>query len=291
MISKILLKDDIKKLSDLNFSLIKSLISYYQITDISKNNNDQLINFSVTFDKEKIHDLFYKRSISYSKISDKELFIIPIFLKENEIFIFNNNFFYENWNKNEDENLIEFILPLENIEIIQKINKNKNNLIDLNINSLFQEYQNKNLALIIIENNKQNYTKVYFKTKIQGKIISKNLNFKMQNLESDKSFEKIITESKKELVNILKSENLIDIRTPSFLKVKLGINKNSNLVLFNSKMKNIDLIEKVYVQEFNKDYMNLRLKYLGKIENIINQLKNADIDLQFINEQWTIKSL
>ena len=113
----------------------------------------------------------------------------------------------------------------------------------------------------------------------------------MQNLESDKSFEKIITESKKELVNILKSENLIDIRTPSFLKVKLGINKNSNLVLFNSKMKNIDLIEKVYVQEFNKDYMNLRLKYLGKIENIINQLKNADIDLQFINEQWTIKSL
>ena len=161
----------------------------------------------------------------------------------------------------------------------------------MNINSLFQEYQNKNLALIIIENNKQKYSKVYFKTKIQGKIISKNLNFKMQNLESDKSFEKIITESKKELVNILKSENLIDIRTPSFLKVKLGINKNSNLVLFNSKMKNIDLIEKVYVQEFNKDYMNLRLKYLGKIENIINQLKNADIDLQFINEQWTIKSL
>ena len=92
------------------------------------------------------------------------------------------------------------------------------------------------------------------------------------------------------MVNILKSENLIDIRTPSFLKVKLGINKNK-ISLFNSKMKNIDLIEKVYVQEFNKDYMNLRLKYLGKIENIINQLKNADIDLQFINEQWTIKSL
>ena len=81
LISKILLKDDIKKLSDLNFSLIKSLISYYQITDISKNNNDQLINFSVTFDKEKIHDLFYKRSISYSKISDKELFYNTNFSK------------------------------------------------------------------------------------------------------------------------------------------------------------------------------------------------------------------
>ena len=62
MISKILLKDDIKKLSDLNFSLIKSLISYYQITDISKNNNDQLINFSVTFDKEKYMIYFIKEA-------------------------------------------------------------------------------------------------------------------------------------------------------------------------------------------------------------------------------------
>ena len=30
-------------------------------------------------------------------------------------------------------NLIEFILPLENIEIIQNINENKDNLINLNI--------------------------------------------------------------------------------------------------------------------------------------------------------------
>ena len=35
----------------------------------------------------------------------------------------------------------------------------------------------------------------------------------------------------------------------------------------------IDLIENVYVQQFNKDYMNLRIKYLGKFQNIINQLK------------------
>ena len=88
-----------------------------------------------------------------------------------------------------------------------------------------------------------------------------------------------------------KSKNLIDIRTPSFLNVKLGINKNSNLVLFNSKMKNIDLIEKVYVQEFNKDYMKLKIKYLGKLEKIINQLKNENINLILINDQWTLKTL
>ena len=39
------------------------------------------------------------------------------------IFIFSNNFFYDNWNKIEKDELIEFILPLENIEIIQNINR------------------------------------------------------------------------------------------------------------------------------------------------------------------------
>ena len=46
---------------------------------------------------------------------------------------------------------IEFILPLENIEIIQKINIYKNNLLDLDLRNLFQEYNKKNLALVFIE--------------------------------------------------------------------------------------------------------------------------------------------
>ena len=58
-----------------------------------------------------------------------------------------------------------------------------------------------------------------------------------------------------------------------------------------SRLKNIDLIEKVYVQEFNKDFMNLKIKYLGKLEKIINQLKSENISLQLINEQWVIKTL
>ena len=35
---------------------------------------------------------------------------------------------------------------------------------------------------------------------------------------------------KKELINLVKSKNLIDIRTPSFLIAKLDLGKKSNLV-------------------------------------------------------------
>ena len=57
------------------------------------------------------------------------------------------------------------------------------------------------------------------------------------------------------------------------MNVKLILNKKSNLVELNKRIKNIDLIENIYVQEFNKDYMNLKIKYLGKLDKIINQLK------------------
>ena len=92
-------------------------------------------------------------------------------------------------------------------------------------------------------------------------------------------------------MNLVKSENLIDIRTPSFLNAKLDLNNNSNLVELNLRIKNIDLIDNIFVQDFNKDHMNLTIKYLGKLEKMINQLKIEKINLQLINDQWVIRVL
>ena len=290
--TKILLKKDIDKLQDLKFSSIKQLVEYYQITNISKEKKKrEILNFSVTFDKDKMHNLFFKKGISYSKILDKELYILPLLIKDSNIFIFNNNYFYENWNEFYKNDLIEFILPIENIEIIQKINDYKNNLININLIDLFEEYSDKNLALILIENSKGNNIKVYIKSIIQRKNISKNINLRNNEISINNFEEKIILEIKKELINLVKSKNLIDIRTPLFLNAKLNLNKKSNLVKLKAKIKKIDSIENIYVQEFNKDYMNLRIKYFGKLEKIIIQLKKESINLQMNNDEWTIKTL
>ena len=182
----------------MNFSTIRELVSYYRVTNISnENGNDELVSFSITFDKDKVHNLFYKMGLSYSEISDKELYILPILIRKNQINIFNNNFFYENWNKFYENDLIEFILPLENIEILQNINNYKNNLLNLSLENLFEEYQNKNLALIFIDDSKLNKEKIYIKTIIQGKNISQSLNLKKKNLSTVKFNEKIIIETKK----------------------------------------------------------------------------------------------
>ena len=75
------------------------------------------------------------------------------------------------------------------------------------------------------------------------------------------------------------------------MNLKLNLNKKNNLVELNSRIKNIDLVDNIFVQELNKDYVNLKIKYLGGLERIINQLKKKDISLQLINDQWFIKTM
>ena len=61
--------------------------------------------------------------------------------------------------------MLEFILPLENIEIIQSINKYRNNLLNLNLDLIFSEYTDKNIALVFIEEDEFNKEKNLFKNK------------------------------------------------------------------------------------------------------------------------------
>ena len=284
LLKKILLNKDISKISNLDFSNVKELVKYYSISKNSEIKNNK-ISFNITFDKEKIHNLFYKKGISYSDISDKEFFILPVLLKNNKIFIFSNNYYYENWNKMDKDILIEFILPQENIEIIQQINKYRDRLLDLEFELLFKEYFNKNIALIIIDESRSSNKKIYLKSRIQNQNISKNFNFNQENLDV------LILAIKEEIINLVKSRNLIDIQTPSFLNVKLYLNKKSNLEIFKKKIDGLDLVENIFVQEFNKDYVNIKIKYLGKLEIILNQLQKKNINLQRVDEQWIVKTL
>ena len=104
------------------------------------------------------------------------------------------------------------------------MNNFKDDLINLEASNLLQEYSSKNLALVLIESSK-NTKKDYIKSKIQGKNISKSLNFKKNKIEDIDFNKEVIIETNKELINLIKSKNLIDIRTPSFLNAKLELNK------------------------------------------------------------------
>ena len=291
LINKILLREDIDKLSTIKFKDIKQLVSYYQL--IKKEEDEKgfdISTFNISFDKKKIHQLFFNKNISYSEIFDREVYFLPILKKKDQIFVYNQNFFYQKWNQIDNNDLIEFILPLENIEILRSINNQKDNLTNLNIRSLFEEYNKKNLAIAILDFSHNRDQKVFIKTRISGKNINKNIFIDNGKLNEEKFNEKIITEIIKEITNIIKSQNLVDVRVPSFLNTKL-IEDGNNLAELNKRLKKIDLIDDIFVQEFNKEYVLLKIKYLGKLDKIITQLESQNIILKLNGEEWSLKIL
>ena len=177
LINRLLLEDDYKRISKTNLEQIRKLISYYQIIseDENKENNNAKIN--VFFDKDKMHDFFHGKNILYSDIINTEVILFPLLKKEDQYFIYTQNYFYENWNEEKSDNLIQYILTTENIENIQRINLNKDNIYKIEVSDFFKEHETDNIVFANIEV-KKDTAEVFLNTRIEGKKINKNLSIK-----------------------------------------------------------------------------------------------------------------
>jgi hypothetical protein len=288
LLDRVLLEEDYKKISETNLLQIKELISYYQIITPEEDENTKFIKVNVFFDQNKMHNFFFRRNILYSDILNTEIVILPIIIDKDKYFIYSQNYFYKNWNQESLNNLIEYILPLEDIENIKKIINNKDDLYKINISDILKDYNNNNLAFIVIEK-KENFAKIFLNTKISDQKLIKSLSIDQDNFQEEEFNNKIILEIKKEIKNLVKSQNLIDVRTPSFLNVEINLENKNNLFEFQKKIENIDLINNFYIQQLNKDFAIVKIKYLGKINKIIKKLKDQNIDLKMVEGQWRIK--
>ena len=290
LLNRVLLKEDYKRFSNINLNEIKELILYYQIINPEENDKANLAKINVFFDKDKMHNFFNTKNVLYSDIINTEVILFPLLKKNEKYFIYTNNYFYNNWNKNEDEVLIQYILPSENIEAIQAINSYKDNIFKIDVSEFFKEYELQNIVFLNIDSSKDN-AKIFLNTRIEGKKINKNFLIKNKRKLTEKDFNiQIISELNSEITDLIKSQNLIDVKTPSFLNVAIKIDsKKSNLAEFNNRVKKIDLIDNYYVQQINRDYVLIKIRYLGKIDKIINKLKKQDMNLKMIKGQWQLR--
>ena len=142
---------------------------------------------------------------------------------------------------------------------------------------------------MLIEDKNDIVEKIFLRAIISGKKINKNLLIKNNLQDKAKNYREIIQRTRNEIIDLVKSQNLIDIKTPSFLNIKLIPNKNNNLAELHKRLNNIGLVDNLYVQEINSEYVLLKIKYLGKLEKIINELKKEKIILKQKNDEWGIK--
>ncbi len=288
--NKILLEKDYLKTKNISLRIIKNLVSHYQIV---KNDDENVKNFEIVnlyFKRDKMYNFYSKNNIKYSDVTGKILKILPVLILEDQTFIYDRNFFYENWLKIEKQNKsenIEYIFPLENLETIETIKKNQNNLETINLIDIFDKDEEKDNLLIIIDYHKQQ-TKIFLKGIISSKKIVKNLSLENKS-EKNIEYPKILKFLKKEILELVKSQNIIDIGAPAFLNINLTLNNQKDLFLFQNILSEIDLIETFNVREFNNKFAYINIKYYGKINKIKEKLIEKRIDINFKNNQWSAR--
>ena len=289
---KILLDKDFKKIEKTNLKTIKNLISHYQILNSNEKIENEFTEFNIFFKRDKIYNFYFKNDIRYSDISDKSLKILPVLIIDNEVLIYEKNYFYENWISDKEDNYseshLEFILPIENIEVIDSIKKNRENLEAVKLSEIFDESKDKDNLYILIDYNRK-MTKVFLKGNISRKKIIKNIKITSENNNKNISFEQILISLKKEILEMIKSQNIIDVRTPSFLNVNLLIKEQNDLLKTQNILNDEDLIEGFYVNEFNNRIANIKIKYYGKINKITEKLYKRGLNFETDGESWKVR--
>ena len=290
---KTLLKEDAENLYKTKINIIEDLIFAYQIIKNEKNEKkENTLIINIKFDPKKINNFLAINGVSYSDVSSISLTLFPVFIKDKNIFMFSENFFYNNWLKNENKEitnnkniLINYNLALENIEDLQYIASNKENLELIDIKKLTSLSEIKNNAFLIFYFTENNF-RAYLKTSIAGKEIDKNFNLKKYSSNETKTYEQAIITAKEEINQIWKYQNLIDVSTPSFLDLSLDIKKVNDYLKLRDILNLIDLVEDYSVLEMTNENTKVRLKYNGKINKLKDKLLENKINIKIEDNIW-----
>ena len=163
------------------------MINTFSIKEEKFINQTYYVNMGVSFEKKKIFEYLEKKNIFPTQIIKETFLYLPIIIEEdiNDILIFSDNIIYKNWNRfNKKSQLINYLLPTEDLEDINLIKKNIKSLESYDFKDIIEKYFLKN-SIISLISKKDNEIKVLSKINIQESTVFRNDVFKKINFNSD----------------------------------------------------------------------------------------------------------
>jgi len=290
--NKTLLRKDAVNLNKTKITTIEDLVFAYQIVKNEKNNKkESIVTINVKFDQKKISNFLAQNGISYADVSNIFLTLLPVLIKNKEVLMFSENFFYNNWLENQNAEvsskdiLITYNLALENVEDLQYINANKKNLELIETINLTSIKDVRNYAFLLVYFT-EDQLRAYVKTSIDNKKIDKNFNLKIYPDDEERTYREAIVTIKQEINQIWKGQNLIDFNTPAFLDLFLEVEEMNDYLKLSNTFDSIDSIENYSVLEMTNEYLKVRLKYKGKVNRLRNKLIENKINIKIIDDIW-----
>ena len=279
--------EDQKKVFSTELAIIKSFVQSYRIVKEQDINGKYLAEISLSFKEDSINQFFKNNGISYSASQNFETLIYPIFIKNSELQVFSGNKFFEEWNMSKEFEGVNFILPVESLDDLVFIKKNKDELEEIELQSIVDKYEIKNSAILILRYDENNLN-VFIKTNFKGFKKLKKVDIFVKDLNNYKVREETILKLKSIVHDMWKEQNLIDASTPSYLTLNTKFNEPHSLGEVINKIKKINIIKSYNIQELNKNNAKIKIKYLGKIKSLENFLIQSGFSLKIQDNKWNL---
>ena len=288
LMTKILLSGDLNKIDDIKLDQIKNLISSFQILEESYSKDEYKITVKIIYDDIKVKKLLGKKNISFSQPTNISVVFYPVFFINDEIKNFNENFFYKYWTKILIKNeIINFILPLEDLDDLSEIVKMKNQIEELEIGNLVNEYNIKNyvFALMEYQNKKLN---VHLKTNFNNNKTNKNISYNIENINDESALTSILKDLKLKISDLWKEENLINLLMPLSIRIKYQHANLEDLEKIRNILSEISIVDNYNLEEFNVKNSYFKIYYYGDPKKLKSELLKFGYQLTNEKGYWEV---
>ena len=289
--STVVTTKDKPKINYTKLTEIKYLVESFEIKNETFLNKKYIAKFNVNFNKKKTLNFFENKNIFPSLKRNKDFLTILIFIDNdlNQIFLYEKNPFYKNWNNiREKYFLINYVLLDEDLEDIKIINENKEDIENFQFEKIIKKYDlNDYIISIIFKNNKELriLSKFYFDENL--KII--NNRYKDIDLNDNKKLNDLIHETKTNIEDLWKNNNLINTSLKLPINLQLNPKDTLKIISLEQEMDKIDLIYDYYITSISSNNLNYKIIFNGSPKQFLKIMKEKNITIDFENEIWKIK--
>ena len=286
LMSKILLERDFNKISNIELNKIKNLINNFQILEETYRNDEYKATFKIFYDDIKVRELLKHKNISFSQPKNISAVFFPVLFVNEEIQDFYGNFFYRQWTTVEIKNeLINFILPLEDLDDISKIKEMKNRIEELNVDDFVNKYDIKNYVFTLMHY-QNTHLNIYIKTNFNDSKMGKNVSYELNDLSNTSQLQNILKDLKKQVTDIWRKENVVNLSIPLLIKIKFKYKKLKDLDELKNIFSKISIIDYYFLEEFNTNNSFFKIHYFGNPKRLKTELLKFGYVLNNDQGQW-----
>ena len=291
LLSMITTSGDKNKINNISIKELKSMIDSFTISDEKFINNEYFAKLETTFNKKKILKFLETKNIFPSIPIRNKVLLIPILMdtEMDSIYLFNDNIFYDKWNdKKKNYQLLDYLLPSEDIEDLMKLQEMSNSIETYDFINLIKKYDLKDYIISIIYKNKDE-VKILSKINLNKSLIVNNQKYSNINLTNEKDFYMILENLKNLYEDEWKKNNEINTSIKLPLTISIKSNDYKKTMYLEEVLASIDLVSNFYILKFNNKSIQYKIIYNGSPKTFFNDMNNKYFDLVMENNVWTVK--